>query len=310
MTASTARTGAFLLFSCAFLSLDGQQDPHTLYRMTVDMVALTFRVVDHHGKSIAGLTPEDFRISEDGIVQHIAAFSEGENLLRFKDRAPADAASIFVLFDTSNRMYSGFPYVCDAVSDFLRRLPASESVAVYTFSRNLIRVAPLTPDRDAARAGLRKISAGDDAALFNAILLTVRDAARVPGRKAIVVFSTGRDTASIVGPEDVGRVAENEGVAIYMVSTLDPASEPQLYGALVRLTTRTGGMLYCERDWRKHAAVFDSVREDIVSSYTAYYYPAPNPNLDFRKFRVELLKPGSGSYRVLAREGYEARKRM
>jgi Ca-activated chloride channel homolog len=74
-------------------------------------------------------------------------------------------------------------------------LDRTDSVAVYTFSRNLSRPAALTHDRNEAIFGLRKAVAGDDSALYNGLLLTLRDAAKVPGRKVIIVFSNGPDNA-------------------------------------------------------------------------------------------------------------------
>ncbi len=50
--------------------------------------------------------------------------------------------NVFVLFDTSNFMYRGFVYAEDAIADFVRGLDRADSVAVYTFSRNLSRAAP------------------------------------------------------------------------------------------------------------------------------------------------------------------------
>src|SRR5438105_3872526 len=89
--------------------------------------------------------------------------------------------NVFVLFDTSNFMYRGFVYAEDAIADFVRGLDRADSVAVYSFSRNLSRASSLTRDRSDAIAGLRKSVAGDDTALYNALLLTLRDAAKVPG---------------------------------------------------------------------------------------------------------------------------------
>ena len=120
--------------------------------------------------------------------------------------------NVFVLFDTSNFMYRGFVYAEDAIADFVRGLDRADSVAVYTFSRNLSRAAPLTRDHADAIAGLRKSVAGDDTALYNALLLTLRDAAKVPGRKVVIVFSNGPDNASMVAPDDVRAVAEDEGI--------------------------------------------------------------------------------------------------
>ena len=83
----------------------------------------------------------------------------------------------------------------------------------------LRRASGLTKDRYAAISGLQRSAAGDDTALFNALLLTVRDAAKIPGPKQIVVFSSGPDDASIVSPDDVARVAEREGIPISVIST-------------------------------------------------------------------------------------------
>src|ERR1700736_4424807 len=89
---------------------------------------------------------------------------------------PADAfagTNVFVLFDTSNFMYKGFVYAEDAIADFVRGLDKADSVAVYTFSRNLSRAATLTRDRGDAILGLRKAVAGDDTALYHGLLLTL-----------------------------------------------------------------------------------------------------------------------------------------
>jgi hypothetical protein len=112
---------------------------------------------------------------------------------------------------TSNFMYKGFVYAEDAITDFVRGLDSADSVAVYTFSRNLSRASGLTREKSEAIAGLRKAVAGDDTALYNALLLTLRDAAKVPRRKVVIVFSNGPDNASMVAPDDVRAVAEDEG---------------------------------------------------------------------------------------------------
>ena len=298
-----------LILSAGAPLLNSQTDGGAHYRVDVNLVALTFSVADKKGGPVTGLKPEDVRIFEDGIEQKIAAFAEGSTLSRLTNSAPASAAtSVFILFDTSNRMYNSFPYVWDAIRDYTRRLAAEDSVAIYTFSRNLFRAAPLTRDHFAARAGLSNISAGDDTALFNSILLTLRDAAQVPGRKAIVVFSNGPDTASTIDPDDVGRVAEDEGIPVYVISSRDAVQDPMLYGALQNLTARSGGKLYGARNWQQQVKAFTLVREDIGRSYTAYYYPAPNPNRGFRSIKVEIAAPAAGGYRIAARPGYQARR--
>ena len=137
--------------------------------------------------------------------------------------------NVFVLFDTSNYMYRGFVYASDAIADFVRGLDRADSVAVYTYSRNLTRAAALTKERNDAVSGLRNAVAGDDSALYNCLLLTLRDAARVPGRKVVIVFSNGPDNASMVAPDDVRAVAEDEGIPIYVISTNEVDQGPGVF---------------------------------------------------------------------------------
>ncbi len=291
--------------------IHSQVDSRARYKVDVNMVVLTFSVTDKTGNHVTGLKPADIRIFEDGIPQKLAAFAEGSTLFRLLDDGPGSPGTgVFLLFDTSNRMYTSYPYVRDAIAEFIRRLAPVDSAAIYTFSRNLFRAAPLTRDHVRAGAGLDNISAGDDSALFNALLLTLRDAAQVPGRKAIVVFSNSPDNASMLSPYDVARVAVNEGIPIYVISTRDAVQDPVMFDALQYLTVTTGGKLYCARNWQKQAGAFQSIREDIRNSYTAYYYPAPNPNQGFRNIKIEVVTPGGSACHVLARPGYEPRKEL
>ena len=152
------------------------------FRVKVDMVVLSFTVTDNKGKYINGLKPGDFRLMEDGIQQKFSTFSEGNQppveitadgttrpivIDPAKPDARSDAfvgTNVFVLFDTSNYMYKTFVYASDAIADFIRGLDRADSVAVYSYSRNLTRISPLSKERNAAVAGLRNAVAGDDSA--------------------------------------------------------------------------------------------------------------------------------------------------
>src|SRR5256714_9699415 len=212
--------------------------------------------------------------------------------------------NVFVLFDTSNFMYRGLVYAEDAIADFVRGLDRADSVAVYSFSRNLSRASNLTGDRSEAIFGLRKAVAGDDTALYNALLLTLRDAAKVPGRKVVIVFSNGPDNASMVAPDDVRAVAEDEGIPIYVISTNEVNRDPISSSVFRRITTRTGGKAYWAKTWQKQVEAFESIREDLGNSYTVTYYPQPNPNEGFRKLSVEIPSDVGRKWRVRKRPGY------
>jgi VWFA-related protein len=204
-------------------------------------------------------------------------------------------------------MYRGFVYAEDAIADFVRGLDRADSVAVYTFSRNLSRASLLTRDRGSAITGLRTSVAGDDTALYNALLLTLRDAAKVPGRKVVIVFSNGPDNGSMIAPDDVRAVAEDEGIPIYVISTNEVNKDSISSGVFKRITSRTGGKAYWAKTWQKQVEAFENIREDLGNSYTVTYYPAANPNEGFRRIQVELSNDPGKRLRVRARPGYRPR---
>jgi Ca-activated chloride channel family protein len=335
---STKRWGRRFRLPVVFIVLSAgiwiyAQEPTPVFKAKVDLVVLSFTVTDNKGKYVNGLKPSDFKVTEDGIAETLATFSEGsrpamqiladgtmkpllptapeaEKIGEVAGQQGGDAfvgTNVFVLFDTSNFMYRGFVYAEDAIADFVRGLDKADSVAVYTFSRNLSRAANLTPDRGDAIMGLRKAVAGDDTALYNGLLLTLRDAAKVPGRKVVIVFSNGPDNASMVAPDDVRAVAEDEGIPIYVISTNDVNKDPISSSVFRRIAQRTGGKAYWAKTWQKQVEAFDQIREDLGNSYTITYYPAPNPNEGFRKINIQILSDTGKHFRVQSRPGYRPR---
>ena len=337
---------AILVSSVLFLPAAGPQasaqDNSSRIRVNVDLVQLNIAVTDRHGKYVSGLKPENFRITEDKIPEKIASFEEGNGSgphYRLDDTAeagggdssakpatagllsavqgaantyeqdmPNPGANIFILFDTSNYMYRGFVYAQDAITDFVRSLDTSNRIAFYSYSRNLSRATQLTSNRYSVVSGVRSTVAGDDAALYDSLLLTVKDASRLTGRKAIVVFSNGPDNASSVPPEDVAELAQSTGTIIYIVSTRQAEEAPVSAAAFERVSRSTGGKAYFARNWREENQAFADIRKDISHLYTITYYPQPNRNLGWRTITVKLVGPGMQKYRVRTRDGYRLRE--
>ena len=289
-------------------------------RVNVSLVLLNVAVTDAKGNYVTGLHPSDFEIYEDGIPQKIANFGEGNgpqqpvSLGPDGKPVPADqstapaftlaGADIFILFDTSNYMYRGFAQAQDAIAEFVRSLDEPERVAFYAYSRNLYRGSQLTPDRNQVLRGVRSTVAGDDPALYNALLLTLKDAGRFPGRKVIVVFSNGPDRASMVAPEDISELAQSESIPIYVISTREAKLDPVSTTVFLRMAAATGGQAYFTRNWRSQQQAFASIREDIAHLYSLSYYPQPNPNRGWRAITMKLTGPAEKKYHLRTRSGY------
>ena len=314
------------------------QEDATHLRMNVVLVQLSIAVTDGKGNYINGLHPEDFEVTEDKIPQKISSFEEGSGSSNdsdpngsdhpdlmmsppgSKESQPVDShlqtasttltephgnqASVFVLFDTSNYMYRSFVFAQDAITDFIRSMDNASRIAFYSYCRDLSRANPLTSDHFRIVSAVRSTVAGDDAALYNSLLLTVKDAAPLKGRKAIVVFSNGPDNASSVPPEDVAELAQSTGTIIYIISTRQAEDDPASAAAFERMSKVSGGKAYFAKNWLDEKKAFSSIREDLVHLYTLSYYPQSNPNKGWRAIKVRLVGKNLQKYHLRTRDGY------
>lgn len=299
-----------------------QTEPNKpLLRVDVNLVLMNVAVTDRKGRYVTGLKPSDFAVYEDKIEQKIAHFQEGNGPQKIvtpvedeegggeatPSAEPAgllSGANVFILFDTSNYMYRGFAFAQDSIAEFVRSLDSPERVAFYAYSRNLYRGAVLTGDRAEVLRGVRSTTAGDSPALYNALLLTLRDASQFAGRKVVVVFSNGPDQASMVAPEDVSELAETEGIPIYMVSTREAKLDPISTMVFRRMTSATGGAAYFAKNWTDQRKAFDAIRNDVAHLYLLSYYPQANPNRGWRTISVKLVGEAAKNYHIRTRSGY------
>jgi len=331
-------------FAAWLVAKDRDQDnTGNVIRVVVSMVQLNVAVTDAKGNYVTTLRPSDFDISEDGIPQKLATFEEGnegpQNLLEAaKDSgkplepesdfaehrrsdpphagtqpgtlegiaSAASGSNVFILFDTSNYMFRGrgFVFAQDSIAEFVRTLDHPYQVAFYSYSRDFYRAASLTADRSQVLRGVRETVNGDDSALYNALLMTLKDAAQYSGRKVVVVFSNGPDNSSMVSPEDVDELAQSEGVPIYMISTREAKLDAASAAVFTRMTASTGGEAYFAKSWKDQRDAFSSIREDLAHLYFMSYYPQPNPNRGWRTITVKITNPKFKKYRIRTRSGY------
>lgn len=334
-----------LLFAVVWVSLAGSsaqspaapsgttQEPQqgkNVFRVDVDLVQVNVAVTDGHGHYLTGLRPSNFVVSEDGIAEKIATFGEGNEPQQAADVAQAQrdskpapspegasdavgsnsilsGANVFILFDTSNYMYRGFAIAQDAIADFVRSLDNPERVAFYAYSRDLYRGATLTADRSQVLRGVRSTVAGDEPALYNALLLTLKDAIQFTGRKVIVVFSNGPDRASMVTPEDIGELAQSQGIPIYIISTREAKQDPISTAVFQRMSVATGGEAFFARSWKDQQKAFAAIRRDVAHLYSFAYYPQPNLNHGWRTIKVKLVGDAAKKFHVRTRSGYRPR---
>ena len=236
------------------------QDDSSRIRVSVVLVQLNVAVTDNKGNYVSGLGPEDFVITEDKIPQKIATFEEGNgptrrvvdvgataaaNPCRRRRKSTAAATDPLDSAEALRRRQRLHPLRHQQLHVSRLRLRPGRHRRLRPLARRRRAKSPSTPtaatspasatltaDRSQVLRGVRTTVAGDDAALYNCLLLTVKDAAQLTGRKVIVVFSNGPDNASMVPPEDVAELAQSTGTIIYMISTQRSRARARLHRRL------------------------------------------------------------------------------
>lgn len=155
-------------------------------RVNAALVTVPVSVLDRDGRFIGGLRKEDFRILEDTVEQQIAYFAPVEQPF-----------TVALVIDTSGSTRFKLEDIQDAAIAFLDQLRADDRVIVVSFDDEVRVLSEATNDRSALRNAVRRTRTGNGTRLYDAVDLVIRQQlSRVRGRKAVVLFTDGVDSAS------------------------------------------------------------------------------------------------------------------
>jgi len=274
-------------------------------RVNVNRVSVGVTVCDEHGRFVHDLKQADFRIYDDGAEQAIADFlpvEEPAQVLLLIEGGPS------VLFFAKNHVL--------AADQMVASLAPDDRVAIATYTKGPERIIDFTADKTEARLALREINfvqGFGELNLFSSIETAVNVLAKMAGKKAIVLLSTGVDTSPNVDWNSLLPRLQTADVRIIAVSLSadirKPLKKRKLSGkeqadraqlqagfaegdrSLRELSQATGGRVYFvikESDFAKtYAEIADLLRHE----YNLAFAPAV---LDGKvhQLRVEVKRTG------------------
>jgi VWFA-related protein len=155
-------------------------------RVNTSLVTIPVSVLDRDGRFISGLRKEDFRIFEDGGEQQVSYFATTE-----------EPFTVALIIDTSGSTRFKLEDIQDAAIAFLDQLRPEDRVVVISFDESVRVLSEATNDRRLLRDAIRRTRTGGGTRLYDAVDLAIQQQlSRARGRKAIVLFTDGVDTAS------------------------------------------------------------------------------------------------------------------
>jgi Ca-activated chloride channel family protein len=253
-------------------------------------------VIDSSGRLVPDLDRADFTVLDDGKPVELTTFSNAS--LPF---------TVVVMMDTSASMTNNLEFLERAAEQFLIRLLPVDRAQVGAFNDKIQLSGTFTNDRDELIAALDTLQFGNPTRLNDAIEASLNVLQKVEGRRVILVFSDGEDTASKTSFRTVLERARDEEVMAYAIGLESEyfdgvrvrRSRPSR--DLRRIADETGGGYFELRRTAELAPTFTRVAQELRSQYLLGFAPAA---LDGKLHKLDVrVKPG---LTVRARRSYLA----
>jgi Ca-activated chloride channel family protein len=263
------------------------------FRTTIDIVSLNVTVIDGLNRYMIDLEQPDFSVFEDGVKQDIVFFT----------RRPQPIA-LSLLLDSSASMEDKLETLQLAAINFVKRLKPNDLAQVIDFdSRVSIRQA-FTASQPDLEGAIRQAVSGGSTSLHNAIYISLKELGKIKAqneedvrRQALIVFSDGEDTSSLVSFEEVLDLAKRSETSIYTIALRGTETNTRGFREaefiMRQLAQETGGRSFFPAKITDLDGVYSQIADELASQYTIGY-TSKNPKNDgaFRRVVVQIGKPG------------------
>jgi Ca-activated chloride channel family protein len=284
--------GLILLATVAALA---QQEP--TFRAGTQIVPVYATVVDGQGRLVPGLEQDAFTILDNGKPQEITFFQN-----------EVTPFTVVVMMDYSASMTANLELLEAAAEQFLLRMLPEDKGQVGAFSDKIQLSGTFTSDRDDLIGALNDLQFGNPTRLWDAVETSIGELKGVEGRKVVLIFTDGDDTASRSGMGDVLDGAREEEVMIYAIGLQSEFFNGQRVvrsrpdRSLRRLADETGGGYFELEKTAELAPTFTRVAQELHSQYTLGFAPAA---MDGREHKLEVRMKQAGMA-ARARRSYVA----
>lgn len=277
------RRAASIAVLCApWLCLHAQQVPTFTSRTEAVRVDV---LVSRGGHPVLGLSPSDFEVRDDGVLQQVdhAAFEE-------------IPLNVVLALDASTSVAGErMRHLRAAGRSLLSRLKEDDQAALVTFGTGVVVNADLTRDRAAVLAALDGTRPFGDTSLVDAAEAAILVAESQPGRALVIVFSDGVEVTSYLDEETVVDTARRSDAVVYGVSLRN------LGPFLRNVSDASGGEMLEIRSIGELDGAFARILDEFRHRYLLSYTPRNVKGSGWHKLEVRVKARG---VTVRARPGY------
>ena len=267
------------------------------FQTAVDLVPVTVTVEHLSGGYAENLSAAQFRLLDDGMPRELAIFDGAQ--------VPVD---LVLLRDTSSSMNARLPAMRKAAARVIASLRGPDRAAIMTFGVSTRVAQPLTSDTRALGRALDRLSCEGSTSLYDALYVALHEfSARATDlrRRAIVVFSDGDDTTSLVSYDTVLDAVRRRAVATYTVRLVAPSETPDRFARpareLAELARESGASAFTARGDAQVERAYESIARDLAHQYLIGFLPPAGSIPGVHRLTVSVDAP---QMKVRARGAY------
>jgi Ca-activated chloride channel family protein len=263
-----------------------------VFRTAVDIVSLNVTVVDGAQHYVTDLDQNDFAVFEDGVKQDLTFFTRRQQNI-----------AMSLLLDSSASMEDKLQTLQQAAVNFVRRLKPTDLAQVIDFDSSVQIKQGFTPNQADLEHAILQTAAGGSTSLHNAIYISLKELRKIKAeneedvrRQALIVFSDGEDTSSLVSFDEVLDLAKRNETAIYTIALR--GSDTQTRGfreaefVMRQLAQETGGKAFFPAKVDDLNGVYSAIADELASQYTLGYTSKNNKRDGaWRRIVVQVTKP-------------------
>ena len=281
-----------------------QQQP--MFRSGTEIVDLFVTVTDSDGRLVPSLTREDFEVYDNDRLQELVVF---ENSVR--------PITVVVMLDTSASMDLNRRRLMAGAEQFLIRMLPDDKARVGAFSDKIeIEPVEFTADRDELISWLPKLDFGNETRVYDAAGASLTALSNIPGRRVVLLFTDGDDSASEINAGAVLDQAISQEVMIYSIGFESNYFNGVRYVQtrpdrnLRRFAEETGGGCFELTEAADLGPTFTRVAQELHSQYVLGFTPTERDgelhNLEVRIKQRGMSARARRSYIAPSEEAPEA----
>jgi len=251
----------------------GDQRPAPAFRTGIELVSLNVTVTDPTNHYITDLEQGDFSVFEDGVKQEVTFFNRRQS-----------PVALSLLLDSSASMEDKLPMLQSAAVSFVKRLKPNDMAQVVDFDSRVEIRQPFTGNQAELERAVGLTAAGGSTSLHNAIYIALKELRKIRAvseddvrRQALIVFSDGEDTSSLISFDEVLDLAKRSETAVYTIALRGTDSQTKGFReaefVMRQLAQETGGRAFFPLRAEDLTGIYGQIADELASQYTLGYTP-------------------------------------